>query len=124
MKVFKFGGASINNVERIQQLGTIITSYKKEKSLIVISAMGKTNQCIGKSSRTIFCRTKRRSTAFVSTNKRSSFGHVEIFGDSKLVESRRSIKRFFLQRLNGYCMINRCEIMIIIMISLFVVESY
>lgn len=41
MKVFKFGGASINSVERIQNVGKIIQEYKNEKILIIISAMGK-----------------------------------------------------------------------------------
>src|SRR5687767_9190282 len=42
MKVFKFGGASINTVERIKNAGAILQSYKGEKILVVISAMGKT----------------------------------------------------------------------------------
>ncbi len=41
MKVFKFGGASINSIERIQEVGKIIQSFKGEKLLIIISAMGK-----------------------------------------------------------------------------------
>ena len=41
MKVFKFGGASINSVERIQNVAKILHDYKDEKILIVISAMGK-----------------------------------------------------------------------------------
>lgn len=41
MKVFKFGGASINSVERIQNVAKIIQEYKNEKILIIISAMGK-----------------------------------------------------------------------------------
>ncbi|MCW3091849.1 MAG: aspartate kinase [Ferruginibacter sp.] len=41
MKVFKFGGASINSVERIKNVAKIIDSYKGEKLLIIISAMGK-----------------------------------------------------------------------------------
>jgi aspartate kinase len=42
MKVFKFGGASLETIERIQQVGKIIQSYPDDKLLIVISAMGKT----------------------------------------------------------------------------------
>ncbi|MBC7867364.1 MAG: aspartate kinase, partial [Gloeobacteraceae cyanobacterium ES-bin-316] len=42
MKVFKFGGASINGVERIKNVASIIKDHTGEKLLIVISAMGKT----------------------------------------------------------------------------------
>jgi aspartate kinase len=42
MKVFKFGGASVSNVERIKNLGTLLTTFKNEQLLIVVSAMGKT----------------------------------------------------------------------------------
>ncbi|MRG43996.1 aspartate kinase [Chitinophaga sp. SYP-B3965] len=42
MKVFKFGGASLETIERIQQVGKILQAYPEDKLLIVISAMGKT----------------------------------------------------------------------------------
>lgn len=48
MKVFKFGGASISNVERIQNVGKILQAYKGEKILIIISAMGKTTNALEK----------------------------------------------------------------------------
>jgi aspartate kinase len=48
MKVFKFGGASINSVERIQNVGSILKRYKGEKILIIISAMGKTTNALEK----------------------------------------------------------------------------
>ena len=46
MKVFKFGGASVNNTDRIKNVGDIIQSYSGEKLLIVISAMGKTTNAL------------------------------------------------------------------------------
>jgi aspartate kinase len=46
MKVFKFGGASINSIERIQNVGRILQSYKGEKILVIISAMGKTTNAL------------------------------------------------------------------------------
>ncbi len=48
MKVFKFGGASINNVERIQNVGKILQEYKGKKILVIISAMGKTTNALEK----------------------------------------------------------------------------
>ncbi len=48
MKVFKFGGASINSFERVQNLATILKEYPNEKILIVISAMGKMTNALEK----------------------------------------------------------------------------
>ena len=48
MKVFKFGGASISSVERIQNVGNILQAYKGEKILVIISAMGKTTNALEK----------------------------------------------------------------------------
>ncbi len=48
MKVFKFGGASVNSVERIQNLAHIMQQWKKEKIVVIISAMGKTTNALEK----------------------------------------------------------------------------
>ncbi|MBX2924311.1 MAG: aspartate kinase [Chitinophagaceae bacterium] len=48
MKVFKFGGASVNSIERIKQVASILTSYTGEPLLVVISAMGKTTNALEK----------------------------------------------------------------------------
>jgi aspartate kinase len=48
MKVFKFGGASVNSVERIKNVGDILKLYPNEKLLVVISAMGKTTNALEK----------------------------------------------------------------------------
>jgi len=47
-KLFKFGGASVNSVERIQRLAGILRSYQGEKLLVVVSAMGKTTNALEK----------------------------------------------------------------------------
>ena len=48
MQVFKFGGASVNSVERITNLGDILKKFPNEKILVVISAMGKTTNALEK----------------------------------------------------------------------------
>jgi aspartate kinase len=48
MKVFKFGGASIKDAERIKNLIAIFKSYPDVKILIVISALGKTTNALEK----------------------------------------------------------------------------
>lgn len=46
--MFKFGGASINSFERINNLVPILENHKDEKILIVISAMGKMTNALEK----------------------------------------------------------------------------
>ena len=46
MKVFKFGGASVNSVERIHNVAQIIKRFPGERLLIVVSAMGKTTNAL------------------------------------------------------------------------------
>jgi aspartate kinase len=48
MKIFKFGGASTNSFDRIQNLGYILQNHTDEKILIVISAMGKMTNSLEK----------------------------------------------------------------------------
>lgn len=48
MQVFKFGGASISNAERIQNVGNILSKYSKESLIVIMSAMGKTTNALEK----------------------------------------------------------------------------
>lgn len=48
MKVFKFGGASVQQTEKIQNVANILRSYPDQKILIVVSAMGKTTNALEK----------------------------------------------------------------------------
>lgn len=48
MKVFKFGGASLNSVERIQNVGNILSQYGGQSIIVIMSAMGKTTNALEK----------------------------------------------------------------------------
>ncbi len=48
MKVFKFGGASVNSIERIKNLGPILLKFKEDQLVVIISAMGKTTNALEK----------------------------------------------------------------------------
>jgi aspartate kinase len=54
MQIFKFGGASVNSVERIQRLARILHSYRDEQLLVVVSAMGKTTNALEKVAEAFF----------------------------------------------------------------------
>src|SRR6187401_2922595 len=48
MQIFKFGGASVNSVDRVKNVGDMLKMYPNEKILVVISAMGKTTNALEK----------------------------------------------------------------------------
>lgn len=48
MKVFKFGGASVNSIERIQNAASILRAYQDGPLLVIISAIGKTTNALEK----------------------------------------------------------------------------
>lgn len=54
MQVFKFGGASVNSVERIQRVGKIIEDHSDKPLVIIISAMGKTTNALEKVAEAFF----------------------------------------------------------------------
>jgi len=61
MKVFKFGGASVNSVERIKNLATIVKQYEKDPLVIIISAMGKTTNGLEKVVESFFAGNKEEA---------------------------------------------------------------
>jgi aspartate kinase len=48
MQVFKFGGASLGSVERIQNVGQILKKYNNQPLIVIMSAMGKTTNALEK----------------------------------------------------------------------------
>ncbi len=56
MKVFKFGGASVDTVSRIRSLPVLLSKYDSGKILIVVSAMGKTTNALEKVAEAFYAR--------------------------------------------------------------------
>lgn len=54
MKVFKFGGASVKDADGIKNLAEILTKYKEDNPLVVISAMGKTTNALEEVARVFY----------------------------------------------------------------------
>ena len=58
VKVFKFGGASVNTIERIQNTINIIQQFEDKKLVIIVSAMGKTTNALEKVAETFYANNK------------------------------------------------------------------
>jgi len=48
MKVFKFGGASVDSVDRIKNVAAILQEYGSSDMMVIISAIGKTTNALEK----------------------------------------------------------------------------
>ncbi|MGK0388787.1 MAG: aspartate kinase [Maribacter sp.] len=46
MKIFKFGGASVKNAEAVRNVAKILSHFKEDKILMIVSAMGKTTNAL------------------------------------------------------------------------------
>jgi aspartate kinase len=75
MKVFKFGGASVDSVSRIRNLPVILNKYDSEKLLIVVSAMGKTTNALEKVAEAFYARETEKSFKLFQNIKQN---HLEI----------------------------------------------
>jgi len=75
MRVFKFGGASINNIERIKNTGNIIKDQADQKLLVVVSAMGKTTNALEKISEAYFDNRKDDALTLFEQVKKN---HLEV----------------------------------------------
>jgi aspartate kinase len=69
MKVFKFGGASVNSVERIQNLAAIVKQYENDPLVIIISAMGKTTNALEKVTEAFYAGQKEEALRLFDTVK-------------------------------------------------------
>ena len=61
MKVLKFGGASINSIDRIKNVGKILESFKGGPILVIISAIGKTTNALEKVAESFFAGNKEEA---------------------------------------------------------------
>lgn len=61
MRVFKFGGASVNSVERIKNVGNIISEYNNQPLVIIISAIGKTTNALEKVAEAFYANKKEEA---------------------------------------------------------------
>lgn len=71
MKVFKFGGASLNSVERIKNVSEILRSYKDEPLLLVMSAVGKTTNALEKVVEAFYAGNKETAISLFQAVKQS-----------------------------------------------------
>ncbi|SDE01689.1 aspartate kinase [Niabella drilacis] len=70
MKVYKFGGASVNSAERISNVAAILERFSDDDLVIVISAMGKTTNALEKVVQAFYAEKKEEALQLFDEIKR------------------------------------------------------
>jgi aspartate kinase len=97
MRVYKFGGASINNIERIQNTAGIIKNDSDKKLLVVISAMGKTTNALEKIAEAYFENRKDDALALFEQVKQSHLDLVKYLLVLNWKAAEDQLKEFFTE---------------------------
>ena len=97
MKVFKFGGASVNSTDRIKNVGEIIEGYSGEKLLIVISAMGKTTNALEKVVEAFYTNKKEEALQLFQAIKASHENTLKFLVNLQWQTASEQLNNFFTE---------------------------
>ena len=97
MKVFKFGGASVNSVERIKKLASIVKEYENDPLIIIISAMGKTTNGLEKVVEAFYAGNKEDALKLFDQVKKYHINHSKYLLVTHFNECLLQINDFFTE---------------------------
>ncbi len=97
MKVYKFGGASINSVERIKNVASIIRESGDDKLLVVISAMGKTTNALESVVNAFFDGRQAEALQLFETIKQNHLSTLKYLVTLEWEKAENQLKDFFTE---------------------------
>ena len=97
MNVFKFGGASVNSVERIQNLGSILEQFSGEKIMVIISAMGKTTNALEKVAETFYRGDQSTALLLLNQVKQQHINTAKYLLVTNYLECEKQLNDFFTE---------------------------
>jgi aspartate kinase len=97
MKVFKFGGTSVNSVERIQNVGHILQFWANEKIMVIISAMGKTTNALEKVVDAFFAGNKEEALQLFEQVKKQHLTTAKYLLVTHYLPCEKQLKDFFTE---------------------------
>ena len=97
MQVFKFGGASVNSVERVKNVGDILKLYPYEKILVVISAMGKTTNALEKVTDAFYAGKKDEALQLFQQVKQQHLNNAKYLLVANAVACEEQLNNFFTE---------------------------
>ncbi len=97
MKVFKFGGASMNSVERIQNVGNILTNYRNQRVIVIMSAMGKTTNALEKVAEAFYAGNKDEALRLFQLIKQNHITIAKFLLVTSYIETLDDLTAFFTE---------------------------
>jgi aspartate kinase len=96
MKVFKFGGASVNSVERIKNLAAIMQA-EQGPLVIIISAMGKTTNALEKVTESFYAGRQEEALGLFETVKQNHLSTAKYLLITRFNDCLRQLTDFFTE---------------------------
>jgi len=97
MKVFKFGGASVNSIDRIKNVVEILRLSPDEKKLVVISAMGKMTNALEKVTEAFYAGKKEEALTLFQTIKESHLKTAKYLLVKTWLATESQLRDFFTE---------------------------
>lgn len=97
MKVFKFGGASVNSVERIKNMAEIMSHYDGEQIMVIVSAMGKTTNALEKVADAFFAGKKDEALQLFEQVKQQHLTNAKYLLVTHYLSCEQQLKDFFTE---------------------------
>ena len=97
MKVFKFGGASVNSVERIQNVAHIMKHWTDERIVVIVSAMGKTTNALEKVVDAFFAGKKEDALQLFEQVKQQHLTTANYLLVTHYLDCEKRLKDFFTE---------------------------
>lgn len=97
MEVFKFGGASVNSIDRIKSLVPILDKYRGTPLLVVISAMGKTTNALEKVAAAFYGQHKDEALALFHQIRQQHLNTAKYLLVKEYLECEKNLNAFFTE---------------------------
>lgn len=97
MKVYKFGGASINSVERIRNSSRIMAEENSGSKLVIISAMGKTTNALEKVAESFYAGRRDEALQLFEQIKDSHLNTLKYLVTLRALAAEQQLKDFFTE---------------------------
>lgn len=97
MKVFKFGGASLGNPERIRRMADIVASVQSGKLVVVVSAMGKTTNALEEVASAFFDGKKEEALSRFEEIKSIHLSTLQTLSSKRFEEGKSALTDIFTE---------------------------
>jgi len=97
MKIFKFGGASVNSVDKIKSMADIVDLYAADNLVIIVSAMGKTTNALEKVAESFYNNRLEESIGLFNTIKQQHITTAKYLLVTKFTVCLEQLNQFFTE---------------------------